>query len=64
MLGNIEVGSCARVAAGSVVLQPVPSNTTVAGIPARVVGAAGCAEPARSMNHMLLDQMTFLAEGI
>jgi serine O-acetyltransferase len=65
ILGNIEVGCCARVAAGSVVLQPVPSNTTVAGIPARVVGAAGCAEPARSMNHMLLDQnMTFLAEGI
>src|SRR5829696_7186888 len=65
ILGNIEVGCCARVAAGSVVLQPVPSNTTVAGIPARVVGAEGCAEPARSMNHMLLDQnMTFLAEGI
>ena len=64
ILGNIEVGCCARVAAGSVVLQPVPSNTTVAGIPARVIGAAGCAEPARSMNHMLLDQMTFLAEGI
>jgi serine O-acetyltransferase len=53
ILGNIEVGECARVAAGSVVLQPVPPHTTVAGVPARVVGAAGCAEPARSMDQIL-----------
>jgi serine O-acetyltransferase len=53
ILGNIEVGSCARVAAGSVVLQPVPKNATVAGVPARVVGTAGCAEPARSMDQLL-----------
>lgn len=59
ILGNIEVGECARVAAGSVVLQPVPRNTTVAGVPAKVVGAAGCAEPARSM-----DQLLSIMEGI
>jgi serine O-acetyltransferase len=53
ILGNIEVGACARVAAGSVVLQPVPCNATVAGVPARVVGSAGCAEPARSMDQLL-----------
>jgi serine O-acetyltransferase len=53
ILGNIEVGQCARVAAGSVVLQAVPRNTTVAGVPARVVGTAGCAEPARSMDQIL-----------
>ncbi|MCI0754172.1 serine O-acetyltransferase [Pseudoroseomonas vastitatis] len=53
VLGNIEVGACARVAAGSVVLKAVPPGTTVAGVPARVVGQAGCAEPARSMDHML-----------
>jgi serine O-acetyltransferase len=35
------------------VLQPVPRNTTVAGVPARVVGTAGCAEPARSMDQIL-----------
>ena len=46
ILGNIEVGNCARVAAGSVVLAPVPHNKTVAGVPARIVGEAGCAEPA------------------
>ncbi len=56
ILGNIEVGQCARVAAGSVVLQPVPRNTTVAGVPARVVGTAGCAEPARSMDQILSDK--------
>lgn len=53
ILGNIEIGECARVAAGSVVLEPVPANTTVAGVPARVVGTAGCSEPARSMNQAL-----------
>ncbi|MDB5544610.1 MAG: cysE, partial [Hyphomicrobiales bacterium] len=56
ILGNIEVGHCARVAAGSVVLAPVPHNKTVAGVPARVVGEAGCAEPARSMDQILADK--------
>lgn len=53
ILGNIEVDHNARVAAGSVVLLPVPANTTVAGVPARVVGPAGCAEPARTMDQVL-----------
>jgi serine O-acetyltransferase len=53
ILGNIEVGHCARIAAGSVVLKPVPHNTTVAGVPARVIGEAGCAEPSRTMDQML-----------
>ncbi|HEY1736444.1 MAG TPA: serine O-acetyltransferase [Methylovirgula sp.] len=53
VLGNIEVGRCARIAAGSVVLQDVPHNKTVAGVPARVVGEAGCPEPARSMDQIL-----------
>jgi serine O-acetyltransferase len=56
ILGNIEVGHCARVAAGSVVLSPVPNNKTVAGVPARIVGEAGCAEPARDMNQILADK--------
>jgi serine O-acetyltransferase len=53
VLGNIEVGACARIAAGSVVLKPVPSGSTVAGVPARVVGQAGCAEPSRAMDQTL-----------
>lgn len=55
VLGNIEVGNNSRVAAGSVVLKPVPPCTTVAGVPARVVGEAGCAEPARTMEHRILE---------
>lgn len=53
VLGNIRVGNCSRIAAGSVVLEEVPPCKTVAGIPARIVGEAGCDQPAVSMNHML-----------
>ena len=53
ILGNIEVGANARVAAGSVVLQNVPPGKTVAGVPAKVVGDSGCAEPALEMDQML-----------
>jgi serine O-acetyltransferase len=56
ILGNIEIGYCARVAAGSVVLHPVPHNKTVAGVPARIVGEAGCAEPSRDMNQILAEK--------
>jgi serine O-acetyltransferase len=55
ILGNIEVGHCARIAAGSVVVKPVPNNVTVAGVPAKVIGVAGCPEPARSMDQMFQD---------
>jgi serine O-acetyltransferase len=53
ILGNIEIGHCSRVAACSVVLHDVPPNTTVAGVPAKVVGYAGCAEPSRTMDHQV-----------
>jgi serine O-acetyltransferase len=53
VLGNIRVGHCSRIAAGSVVLQDVPCNTTVAGVPARVVGKAGCDQPALTMDQIL-----------
>ena len=53
ILGNIEIGHCARIAAGSVVVKPVPNNVTVAGVPAKVVGTAGCAEPSRTMDQMI-----------
>ena len=53
ILGNIEIGHCARIAAGSVVIKAVPNNVTVAGVPAKVVGEAGCPEPSRAMDQML-----------
>lgn len=53
VLGNITVGRCSRIAAGSVVLEPVPPCKTVAGVPARIVGEAGCAEPSKTMDQLL-----------
>ena len=53
ILGNIEVGHCSKIAAGSVVLKAVPNNATVAGVPAKVVGESGCSEPSRVMDQML-----------
>ena len=53
VLGNIQIGECARVGAGSVVLKPVPPHTTVAGVPARVIGKAGSARPSQDMDHKL-----------
>ena len=55
ILGNIEVGHCARIAAGSVVTKAVPNNVTVAGVPAKVIGQAGCPEPARTMDQIFHD---------
>ena len=52
ILGNINVGNCSRIAAGSVVLEDVPACKTVAGIPARIVGEAGCDQPSVSMDQM------------
>ncbi len=53
VLGNIKIGDCSRVAAGSVVLNNVPHCTTVAGVPAKVVGEAGCSQPSVSMNQLI-----------
>jgi serine O-acetyltransferase len=55
ILGNIEVGAHARIAAGSVVLNPVPAHATMAGVPAKVVRIAEEDEPSRSMNQTLSD---------
>lgn len=53
ILGNIEIGACSRIAAGSVVLKSVPPNSIVAGVPAKVVGVESRAEPARDMDQIL-----------
>jgi serine O-acetyltransferase len=51
VLGNIRVGACSRIAAGSVVLTDVPPCKTVAGVPAKIVGEAGCDQPSVTMDH-------------
>lgn len=55
ILGNIEVGEHARVAAGSVVLKAVPPHATVAGVPAKVVRIVDTDEPSRWMDQTLSD---------
>lgn len=57
VLGNIRVGHCSRIAAGSVVLHDVPLKSTVAGVPARVVGEAGCHTPSVTMDQLLAQSM-------
>lgn len=53
ILGNIKIGRCCRIAAGSVVLQDVPAEKTVAGVPARIVGEAGCSQPSVMMDQLV-----------
>ncbi len=53
VLGNIKVGECARIGAGSVVVKEVPPRVTVAGVPARIIGEAGVAQPASVMDQVL-----------
>jgi serine O-acetyltransferase len=51
ILGNIEIGEGAMVAASSVVLKPVAAHAIVAGVPASVVGHAKSDEPSKVMDH-------------
>lgn len=54
ILGNVEIGECSKVAAGSVVVKDVPPRTTVAGVPAKVIGRTDCNDqPARIMDQGL-----------
>ncbi|BFM12752.1 serine O-acetyltransferase [Simiduia litorea] len=55
LLGNICIGQGAKIAAGSVVLVDVAAHTTVAGVPAKVVGKPKSESPAREMNHSMSD---------
>ncbi len=57
ILGNIHVGYCSRIAAGSVVLHDVPHNTTVAGVPAKVIGEAGCSQPSVTMDQLIAGEI-------
>lgn len=55
ILGNIEIGPCATVGAGSVVLKSVPARKIVAGVPAQIIGDSRCQQPSRTMDHRLGD---------
>ncbi len=51
VLGNIRIGDFVKVGANSVVLRSVPSNSTVIGIPGRIIKTVGDRIPEESMDH-------------
>jgi len=51
VLGNIRIGDFVKVGANSVVLRSVPSNSTVIGIPGRIIKTVGDQVPEDSMDH-------------
>ncbi len=51
VLGNIQIGCYAKIGANSVVLRPVEPYTTVAGVPAKVIGHDEKAKPAFEMDQ-------------
>ncbi len=53
ILGRVEIGTGAKIGAGSVVLNDVPPHKTVAGVPAVVVGQSKEENPAIEMNQHL-----------
>jgi len=53
ILGRVEIGQNAKIGAGSVVLEDVPANTTVAGVPAKVVAECGSLSPAELMDQSI-----------
>ncbi len=53
IIGNVIIGEGAKIGAGSVVLADVEAHTTVAGVPAVVVGRPQGDQPALDMNHAL-----------
>ncbi|MBT0723674.1 serine O-acetyltransferase [Rosenbergiella sp. S61] len=59
VLGNIEIGEGAKIGAGSVVLMAVPPHTTVAGIPARIVGRPSSQKPSMEMDQHFTGAMGF-----
>lgn len=56
ILGRVEIGEGAKVAASSVVLDDVPPHVTVAGVPACIVGASGTEAPALCMQQCLTER--------
>ena len=53
VLGNVEIGRNAKIAAGSVVLDNVREGATVAGVPAKEVGQDVGSVPADNIDHLI-----------
>jgi serine O-acetyltransferase len=75
ILGNIRIGQNSKVGSGSVVNRDVPPNSTVVGIPGRIVfregnvyndptGVAGTPDPEGKAIKCLTDQVTAMEQRI
>ena len=64
ILGPVEIGQGAKIGAGSVVLGDVPPHTTVAGVPAEIVGASREESPALAMNQSLEVDESLKSSGL
>ena len=56
ILGNVKIGEGSKIAAGSVVLTDVPPHTTVAGVPAVIVGRPAAEQPSLEMDQGIGDK--------
>jgi len=54
ILGGIKIGDNVKIGANSVVLKSVPANSTVIGVPARIIKAEGERLPEATMDHINL----------
>jgi len=55
ILGRVVIGECAKIGAGSVVLDDVAPHKTVAGVPAVLIGESSEENPALDMNQRLCE---------
>ncbi len=63
ILGNIKIGEGAKIAAGSVVLHPIPAHRTAAGVPAKVVGMPSSENPSFDMDQKFYNTADGFIEG-
>jgi serine O-acetyltransferase len=58
ILGNIKIGDNVRIGAGSVVVEDVPDNSTVIGVPGRIVHRAFVDADGNLMHNRIPDPIT------
>ena len=57
-MGNIEIGDNVRIGAGSVVIDNVPENSTVVGVPGRITHRAVIDGEGNLMHNRIPDPIT------
>jgi serine O-acetyltransferase len=63
IFGNVTIGKGSRIGASSVVLNDVPPQVSVAGVPAKEIGTVKVSSPALGMDHNLLEMREYESGG-